>query len=77
MNFSGFSAYTYANIYPQWGSGVTQTMETNPEPDEQQSYSTTEQPTVQNPVDGKSRLNMLYLLIGAVVLVVIFGAGKR
>lgn len=71
-NHSGFSNYPFASIYPGWGTGVTQTMDTTPEADEQAVYTSTEgsEPTA---VDSKSKMNMFMLLGGIVLLIILFG----
>ena len=69
-NHSGFSGYTYANIYPQWGSGVDQTQDTNPEPDEQVAYVSTDSPA-QPIVDQKAKLNIWILLAALVVFMIV------
>lgn len=70
-NHSGFTGYTMANIYPQWGSGVTQNLDTTPEPEEQVAYVSTDSPA-QPAIDTKSKVNMWLLIGGLVILMILF-----
>lgn len=70
-NYSGFGGYTMANVYPQWGSGVTQNMDTTPDPEEQVAYVATDTPAPPA-VDNKSKMNIWFLIGGMVLLMILF-----
>jgi hypothetical protein len=72
-NSSGFTGYGISNVYPGWGSGVTQNLDTNPEPAEQQLLTSVDTPQAQMPVDKQTHTNMFFMLGGVVALIVLFG----
>lgn len=74
QNYSGFSGYSIANLYPNMGNKVTQNMETTPEPEEQQSYIQIDRPA-QPSVSKQKKSNMMGLLIVAIVLLLAFNIG--
>lgn len=69
-----FGGYAYANLYPNWGSGVDQTMETTPESDEQAAYSNIDELAV-SPVDSNSKRNIILLFVGVIIIIGLFSKG--
>lgn len=76
QNTSGFYGYSAATIYPGYGTGYTQTMDTIPEPAEQVVLADVESPPPTPVVEKKKAMNM-WMLFGVLVLIlVLFGAGR-
>lgn len=77
-NYSGFSGYPIASLYPDMGSMVTQTLQTVPDPEEQVSLSAQEPDKKVTPaVSSKSR-NQVWIAIAILVgLVVAFSGGRN
>lgn len=75
QNTSGFYGYSAATIYPGYGLGITQTMDTIPEPAEQAVLADVESPPPA-PVEKKKAMNM-WMLFGILILIlVLFGVGR-
>jgi len=73
-NTSGFHGYTLANLYPGWGSGVTQYLDTVPEPTEQAAMAQIGD-AAPMPVDSRTNIN-IWLVLGILAgLIVVFGRG--
>lgn len=68
-------SFPMASLYPGMGNGVTQTMDTKPEPEEQAVITNIDAPSNASAVDPRSKLNMWVLLGGLILLVVLFGKG--
>lgn len=75
MNDSGFHGYPVATFYPGWGDGMTQGMETVPEPAEQAALADPASPIPETPVDGRKQMSIWALLGGLVILILLFGKG--
>lgn len=75
-NYSGFSGYGIASLYPNYGTKLNQTADTIPEDEEQQAYSAVDD-VAPPPVEAKSKKNMLYIVagIGAVIVVAALAKG--
>lgn len=71
-NDSGFHGYAASSLYPGMFSGVTQTLETVPEPAEQEALANIDQPAPKA-VDRGMAQNIWILIGGIVLLVVLFG----
>lgn len=71
-NWSGFGGYNVSNVYPNMGSGVNQTMETNPEPEEQEAYAQIADAGTQA-IDRGKKLNIGLVILAVFLLIAIFG----
>lgn len=70
-NSSGFHSYPIASIYPNYGSGFTQTDDTIPEADEQAQYTSGDNSAPQVPANNSRGIWIFLLLV--LLLVVVFG----
>lgn len=71
-NDSGFRGYGLSSLYPGMSTGVTQTLDTVPEPEEAQHYANIETPAPPAVDAGKAR-TMWIALVAVIVLIVLFG----
>lgn len=74
QNTSGFYGYATGSIYPGWGDGDTQTLQTVPEPAEQAVMTDMDSP-LPTPVDNKKATSMWMLFGALIVILFVFGRG--
>lgn len=72
-NHSGFYGFSIASIYPDMGNQVSQTLETVPDPEEQEELTAQEPTTkVKAPVSKSSKVSFWAVLIILVAGVFVF-----
>lgn len=77
QNTSGFHGYPMSSLYPEMGNGITQTMATVTDPEEQESLSGQETNYQVKPaVDDNKKSGIWWTVVVLVVLVFIFGIPK-
>lgn len=73
-NQSGFYGYSLASVYPDMGDGVTQTLASVPDAEEQSALSAQEpEKQIATPVNGKTKSQTWIVFAALALLVVVFG----